>query len=143
MQDCAGMLAAFEDVGIAESHIGWVVGNWVGEDAEFDPSDPCAEARPAEVHSHFFTADGEFGSRDADREQVDDGDYAIVDSDTISFASHAQEFRYEGDILVDYAVSGDTATFEVQLPSDCTDTCLDAHAWAVSAFFGSDPWARR
>ena len=30
-------------------------------------------------HSHFFTADGQFGSRDQDGSQVDDGTYRIVD----------------------------------------------------------------
>jgi hypothetical protein len=143
-QDCEGMLAAFVEAGIAHSHAEWIVGNWVGDpaDVEADPHDLCANARPAEVHSHFFTADGGFGSRDASGEQVDDGDYEIVDSDTVSFASHSAEFGYSGDILVDYAVSGDTATFEVQLPTDCTDACLEAHAWALSAFFGPDPWTR-
>lgn len=142
-QDCEGMAAAFEEAGIAESHADWIVGNWVGEGAEADPEDLCADARRAEAHSHFFTAEGGFGSYDANGDQVDGGDYAIVDDDTLSFASHSTEFGYSGDILVDYTVSGDTATFEVQLPPDCTGTCLDAHAWAISAFFGSDPWSRQ
>jgi hypothetical protein len=138
------MLAAFVEAGIAESHADWIIGNWVGdpEDVEADPADLCARARPAEVHSHFFTADGEFGSYDAEGEQVDGGDYAIVDSTTVSFPSHADEFGYAGDILVDFAVNGDSARFEVQLPPDCLDSCIDAHAWAISAFFGPDPWSR-
>ena len=68
--------------------------------------------------------------------------YPEVDADTLSFPSHSAEFRFGGDILVDYEVSGDSATFDVQLPSDCDDACLDAHAWAVSAFFGPHPWTR-
>ena len=136
------MLAAFVEAGIAESHADWIVGNWTPEGAEADPAALCALARPAEVHSHFFTADGVFGSYDANGEQVDDGDYATIDSDTVSFPSHAEEFGYSGEILVHYSVNADTATFEVQVPSGCVDTCLDAHAWAISAFFGSDPWSR-
>lgn len=138
------MLAAFEEAGLAESHAVWIIGNWVGDpaDVEADPNDLCAEARPAEEHSHFFTADGQFGSFDAAGEQVDGGDYAVVDTDTLSFPSHSREFRYDGDILVDYAVSGDSATFDVQLPSECDAACLEAHAWALSAFFGPDPWTR-
>lgn len=136
------MLAAFIEAGIAESHSDWIVGNWIGEGADADPAALCAGARAAEVHSHYFTEDGEFGSYDADGEQVDGGDYALLDSDTVSFPSHAEEFAYSGDILVDYAVTDDSATFEVQLPADCTGTCLDAHAWAISAFFGTTPWSR-
>ena len=112
------------------------------EDVQADPDDLCAGARPAEEHSHFFTEDGQFGSYDAVGDQVDSGDYAVVDTDTLNFASHAREFGYDGDILVDYAVSGDSATFEVQLPTVCDEHCLEAHAWALSAFYGPDPWTR-
>ena len=138
------MLAAFEEAGLAEAQGDWIVGNWVGDPAEVevDPEDLCAGARPAEEHSHFFTADGQFGSYDAGNEQVDNGDYAVVDTGTLSFASHATEFGYDGDILVNYTVSGDSAAFEVQLPSECNDACLLAHAWALSAFFGPEPWTR-
>jgi hypothetical protein len=143
-QDCETMLAAFEEAGLIPSQAIWITGNWVGDppDVDADLGDLCADARPAEEHSHYFTADGEFGSYDADGEQVDSGDYAVVDADTISFPSHSTEFGYEGDILVDYAVSGDSAEFEVQLPSECDDGCLEAHAWAMSAFFGPEPWTR-
>jgi hypothetical protein len=136
------MLTAFEDAGLAESHAIWIIGNWVGDPADVaaDPNDLCADARPAEEHSHFFTEDGQFGSYDAEGQQVDGGDYAAVDTDTVSFPSHSSEFDYDGDILVDYAVSADSATFEVQLPTECVDACREAYAWALSAFFGPDPW---
>ena len=138
------MLAAFEEAGLIETQSIWIIGNWVGdpEDVEADPNDLCADARPAEEHSHFFTESGQFGSLDAAGDQVDSGDYAVVDGDTLSFASHSTEFGYDGDILVDYAVSGDSATFTVDVPSDCDSRCLEAHAWAISAFFGPTPWTR-
>ena len=79
------MLAAFEEAGLAESHAGWIVGNWVGDPADVvgDPAALCADARPAEEHSHFFTDDRRFGSFDAVGEQVDDGDYAVLDAETL------------------------------------------------------------
>jgi hypothetical protein len=143
-QSCETQLAAFEEAGLAESHSIWIIGNWVGdpEDVEVDPNDICADARPAEKHSHFFTAAGRFGSYDAAGEQVDDGDYVVIDTLTLSFPSHSTEFGYDGDILVGYAVSGDSAAFEVHPPAECADSCLEAHAWAFSAFFGPDPWTR-
>jgi hypothetical protein len=138
------MLAAFEEAGLAQSQLDWIVGNWVGDpaDVEVDTDEVCAGARPAEEHSHFFTEDGQFGSYDAQGEQVDSGDYVIVDAGTLSFRSHSAEFGYDGDLLVEYAVSGDSAVFEVQLPSECDDACSLAHAWALSAFFGPEPWTR-
>jgi hypothetical protein len=138
------MLAAFEKAGLAQSKSVWIIGNWVGDpvDVTADPNDLCAKARPAEEHSHFFTADGKFGSYDANRNQVDSGDYVLVDTDTLSFPSHSTEFGYAGEILVDYSVNGDSATFDVQVPSECDAACLEAHAWAFSAFFGPDLWTR-
>jgi hypothetical protein len=143
-QDCATMLTAFEAAGLAESHAEWVVGNWVGDPAEveWDPEDICATARGPEAHSHFFTADGEFGSLDAQGDIADGGDYAVVDEDTLRFPSHSTEFGYDGDILVDYVVTEDTAEFEVQMPTNCDRSCLEAHAWALSAFYAADPWTR-
>ena len=139
-QDCETQLAAFEAAGIADTHAASITGNWVGEDASPDPANLCAGARPPEQHSHFFTDAGQFGSRDANGQQVDDGDFVLVDDDTVSFPSHAIEFGYDGELLVDYAVSGASATFDVELPADCEGTCLDAYAWALSAFFDGDPW---
>lgn len=141
-QDCAGQLAAFDEAGLVDSHLGWVIGNWFPEGSEPNAADPCAGARPAEEHSHFFTAAGEFGSYDANGEQVDDGDWVLVDGDTLGFPSHAAEFGYDGDLLVDFTVNGDAATFAVQLPDDCTAACADAYAWALSAFYEAEAWGR-
>src|SRR5688572_832403 len=49
---------------------------------EFDPKDPCKGAEPRR-HSHFFTPDGEFGSRDEHGEQVDSGVYELVGKDRL------------------------------------------------------------
>lgn len=62
--------------------------------------DICSGARP-QLHSHFFTASGLFGSLDQFQNQVDDGTYVIVDSDT---------FRM-GDATFDYSIHGSTLTF--------------------------------
>ena len=42
-----------------------------------DVKHPCRGAVP-HLHSHFFTADGQFGSKDQNGQQVDDGTYKIV-----------------------------------------------------------------
>lgn len=141
-QDCEGQLAAFQDAGLAESHLEWVTGNWFPEGSEPDAERPCDGSRPAEEHSHFFTDAGGFGSTDAEGAQVDDGDYVLIDEDTVSFPSHATEFGYDGQVLVDVVIDGDSATFEVQIPEDCADSCADAYAWALSAFYQSATWHR-
>lgn len=140
-QACAEMLAAFEEAGLTESHRDWLQGNFYGGKPGPTGGDPCAGAEGPLEHDHFFTAKGGFGSHDQNGEEVDGGDYEVVDEDTVSFPSHASEFGYDGDLVVGYAVSGDVVTFDVALPEPCTDACADAYAWALSAF-ASGPWER-
>ena len=132
-QTCPEMLAAFEDVGLADSHRDWLQGNFFGGESGPKEGDLCAGAEGPLEHDHFFTAAGAFGSHDESGEEVDGGDFQMVDDDTVSFPSHAAEFGYDGDLVVDYAVSGDVVTFEIALPKRCVDTCADAYAWALSA----------
>jgi hypothetical protein len=140
-QSCAEMLAAFEEAGLTESHRGWLQGNFYGGKQGPNEGDLCAGAEGPLEHDHFFTTDGAFGSHDQNGEEVDGGDFELVDRDTVSFPSHAEEFGYDGDLVVDYTVSGDVVTFEVALPDPCVDSCADAYAWALSAF-ASGPWER-
>lgn len=61
--------------------------------------DLCSGAKP-QVHSHFFTASGLFGSLDQYGNQVDDGSYVIVDSNTIQITNS------DGGGTFDYSVAG-------------------------------------
>lgn len=130
-QSCAEMLAAFEEAGLTESHRGWLQGNFYGGKQGPNEGDLCAGAEGPLEHDHFFTTDGAFGSHDQNGEEVDGGDFELVDRDTVSFPSHAEEFGYDGVLVVDYTVSGDVVTFEVALPDPCVDSCADAYARAV------------
>jgi hypothetical protein len=140
-QTCAEMLAAFEAAGLAESHRGWLQGNFYGGEPGPTSGDPCAGAHGPLEHDHFFTADGGFGSHDQHGEEVDSGDYELIDLDAVIFPSHADEFGYDSDIVVHYVVNGDAARFDVALPEQCVEACADAYAWALSAF-ASGPWER-
>ena len=138
-QSCAEMLTAFEEAGLAESHVEWLQGNFFGGEPGPTEGDPCAGANGPLEHDHFFTEDGTFGSHDENGEEVDHGDYNAVDDDTVSFPSHATEFGYDGELVVDFSVEGDVVRFNVVLPESCVDQCADAYAWALSAF-ASGPW---
>jgi hypothetical protein len=140
-QTCQEMAAAFETAGLAETHRDWMQGNFYGGEPGPTDGDACAGAAGPLEHDQFFTDAAEFGSHDENGDEVDRGDFAVVDGDTVSFPSHATEFGYDDELVVDYAISGDVATFTVTLPPDCTDSCADAYAWALSAF-ASGPWAR-
>ncbi|HEX2404445.1 MAG TPA: alpha/beta hydrolase, partial [Acidimicrobiia bacterium] len=127
--------------GLAETHVGWIQGNFFGGEPGPTSGDVCEGAQGPLEHDHFFTTANAFGSHDENGEEVDHGDFEVVDEDTVSFPSHAAEFGYDGDLVVDYTVDGGVATFEVSLPEDCVDGCADAYAWALSAF-ASGPWKR-
>jgi len=119
--DCKDARAAFAKYGLLETASDWV----------------CPAGSPPHPHSHFFTAEGQFGSRDPGGQQVDDGDYVLIAPDTLEFPSHEREFGYKP-ILVKFAVKG-TAMFSVQVPKTCTDKCADGYGWALSAF-ATNPW---
>jgi len=85
-------------------------------------------------HSHFFTADGKFGSRDQHGNQVDDGAYRIVDEGTFVVS---KEFP---DVTFHYSIDGDSIAFEPVIP-DCSPDCFEA-AWSVSVAFPGHEWRR-
>jgi hypothetical protein len=64
---------------------GWIPGVTRVKQIEY-PTHPCKGA-VARKHSHFFTADGAFGSRDDNGKQVDDGSYRLVGDDTVVIGS--------------------------------------------------------
>ena len=138
-QSCGEMLTAFEEAGLAESHVEWLQGNFFGGEPGPAEGNPCAGATGPLEHDHFFSDDGTFGSHDENGEEVDHGAYEALDDDTVSFPSHAAEFGYDGELLVDFSIEGDVLTFNFVLPESCVDQCADAYAWALSAF-ASGPW---
>jgi hypothetical protein len=96
-----------------------------------NPKRPCQGAVPIK-HSHFFTADGLFGSRDAVGNQVDNGTYRIIDDHT--FALGKVTFHYkilDGDMLKLYPVMPDCA------PKGCW-----LAQWAVAVTYLGLPWKR-
>jgi hypothetical protein len=97
-----------------------------------DPARPCKGAVPRK-HSHFFTADGRFGSRDWNGEQVDDGTYEVVDDGTFVVS---KEFP---DVTFHYRIDGDTITFEPEILDGCsTFRCL----WSVTVAYPGKTWRR-
>jgi hypothetical protein len=129
VNDCESFVGALEDADLADLAPEWLVGaGYFATEAEIDPADPCAGATEVE-HSHFFTADGEFGSLDEHGRQVDDGQYDVVDEDTIALAG--------GQALVDFALSsdGNAVSFTVPVPEPCEADCRGNYAYLISAFY--------
>lgn len=98
-----------------------------------DPANPCEGAVPRE-HSHFFTADGRFGSLDWNGEPVDDGTYEVVDDNTFVVS---KEFP---DVTFDFVIDGDTIRFEPEIP-ECSPDCFEA-VWSVMVAYPGEEWHR-
>jgi hypothetical protein len=124
----AGLRAAVARM-VAED--GWVPG--VTSPAQLaDPAHPCQGA-VTRKHSHFFTADGQFGSRDAMGEQVDDGSYQLVDPDVVVIGDAGVRFHYR-------ITGGTTLMLDPVMPS-CAPTCFEA-MWSVAVAYPGYAWHR-
>jgi hypothetical protein len=97
-----------------------------------DVKQPCRGAVPL-LHSHFFTADGKFGSKDQNGQQVDDGTYKIVDDRTFVISGGS-------DVTFHYRINGDTIRFDPVVPS-CAPSCDEA-SWSVMVAFPGKTWER-
>jgi hypothetical protein len=120
---------AIEQVGLgqlaAESVVGQGFIPGVDEVSELkDPRHPCKHA-VTQLHYHFFTSDGFFGSLDQNLEQVDDGTYTL-DGDTLFIGEAAFRYRIQGDQIL---------RLFPQLPS------VDAE-WMVAVSYNGKPWHR-
>jgi hypothetical protein len=98
-----------------------------------DVKHPCSGAVQL-LHSHFFTADGQFGSKDQNGRQVDDGTYEIVDNRTFVISGGFP------DVTFHYRITGDTIRFDPVAPS-CAPSCDEA-SWSVMVAFPGKTWER-
>lgn len=125
--------------GLDEFTVEQIYGNGLvpGVDSEADiadPSQPCAGA-VIRAHSHVFTADGRFASRDFDGEQVDDGSYVIEGDDTVVINGVPFGFRIEGDELTLVPKPVDTSVCT-------TKECRFPAAWALMVAMPGTSWTR-
>lgn len=136
---CDELVQALDRAGLEQFAAENVVGNGFIPDVTSveqlaDPDRPCQGSAPRE-HSHFFTEDGLFGSRDWTGQQVDDGTYEIVGDGTVVIS---KEFP---DVTFHYEIDGDTITFDPVIP-DCADQgCFEAQ-WAVAVAYPGETWQR-
>lgn len=99
-----------------------------------DPKHPCTGAI-RQLHSHFFTADGQFGSKDAAGQQVDEDSYQLVDSSTIRIGiDHPVDFHFT-------VTDGTTLRLTPVMPACAAKGCFEAQ-WAVAVSYLGLPWTR-
>jgi hypothetical protein len=106
-----------------------------------DAANPCRGALP-ERHSHFFTADGQFGSLDENGDQVDEGTYEIVAPGTLVMP-YGFEHGPPIPVTFHFRIHGNTISFDPVIPNDCsTSQCREATAWSVTVALSGKTWRR-
>jgi len=103
--------------------------------------DVCEGAEPF-VHSHFFTANGAFGSLTEDLQQVDDGPYEILDGGRfrIGNADFGAVFRYE--------IDGDKLSLSPVVTPKMKKEALahplefSAAGWSIAVSYPGHVWTR-
>jgi hypothetical protein len=127
VNSCASVVQAFKEAGFIDLAPEMLVGGgYFTSLDQIDNTDLCKGATEV-VHSHFFTANAGFGSRDENSNQVDDGSYRMVDDRTITFPSN--------DVTVHFSIEDEALMFEVVVPDPCVGSCRVETAWALSAFY--------
>jgi hypothetical protein len=138
VHDCARILEMMHGAGLDEFALEQVWSNGLvpGVTTEAgikDPTKPC-EGTVERKHSHFFTADGRFGSKDFDGNQVDDGTYT-VDGDVLTI----NEGRFH------FSIDGDKLTLEpepVDISGCTTKECRFPAAWVLMVAMPGTTWTR-
>jgi hypothetical protein len=138
--DCLRIFRILTDAGLEEFLGDAIYGNELvpGVDPSTttlkDPSKPCEGAVQRE-HSHFFLADGRFGSKDYNGDFVDSGMYTLEGHDIVVI--NDQRFRYR--------IDGDELTLEPPAVdiSGCTDKeCRFMATWVLMVAMPGTTWTR-
>jgi hypothetical protein len=135
---CDELVQALREAGMGEVVDEFVAGNGfipgisVDEPEQIDLKRPCKGAVPR-VHSHFFTEDGEFGSRDWKGQDVDEGRYRVTGDKLVI----SKEFP---DVTFRFRIEDDTIMFEpLNIPAGCTDFRC---AWSIAVAYPGKSWKR-
>ena len=135
--DCERIVAMLTEAGLDEFILEGVyelVPGATSPDDIDDPADPCRGAVRRE-HSHFFTADGAFGSRDDNGQQVDEGTYTIVGDDVVVINGETFHYRIDGD-----SISFQPDPVDI---SDCTTRmCRFMATWVLAVAMPGTTWTR-
>jgi hypothetical protein len=138
--DCERIVTMLGDAGLDEFLGDAVYGNELisGVDPRTatlkDPSKPCDGAVERQ-HSHFFTATGEFGSKDFRGHRVDDGTYTLEGNDGIVITG--KRFTYE--------IRGDELSLEpepVDIATCTTKECRFGATWVLMVAMPGTTWTR-
>lgn len=89
-----------------------------------------------QVHAHFFTDTGSFGSLDQNGQQVDDGHYQVLDNHVVQIGEG--RFKYQvadGVLVLQPLISAKDRKAALASPYD-----FSTAGWQVGVTYGGLPW---
>jgi len=139
IHDCERIFSMLTDAGLDEFALEAVYGNELipgvtTPEGLKDPANPCDGAVDRQ-HSHFFTAGGEFGSREFHGQQVDQGTYSLEGDDVVVI--NGARFKYE--------IDGDSLSLEpepVDISACTTRECRFGATWVLMVALPGAIWTR-
>jgi hypothetical protein len=100
---------------------------------------PSCKGKHPQVHAHFFTESGQFGSLDKNAQQVDDGTYEIIDGHTFRIGDSTFRYTITGDdtLTLEPVITGEQRHEALAAPKDFTTAY-----WMVSVAYEGTTWNR-
>jgi hypothetical protein len=98
-----------------------------------DSAHPCVGA-VQQRHSHFFTKDGRFGSKDFHASQVDDGTWTI-EGDKLVIDDQPFDFKIAGDVLT-------LTPPKIDMASCTSKECRENAGWVLMVAMPGQTWTR-
>ena len=136
---CQELQKALADHGLAPTTPSTIADYFPGRSAAqiARKADPCAGASP-EQHSHFFAADGEFGSLDQDGHRVDDGSWSLVAPHRLQIGQSIFAFTIShGQLTLRPVIKAADRKAALQHPLEFSDA-----SWQVAVSYGGKAWRR-
>lgn len=142
VRTCQGLVTALQAAGLRPLAPG-VVGDYFPNQTPQQlakKKNVCQGAKP-QLHAHFFTTDGKFGSLDQNGHQVDDGRYQITGSTLKignSDVSGSFRFRIQGKTLMLKPI------LTPALKQEALADPLNFHpaGWMIAVAINGQPWNR-
>jgi hypothetical protein len=100
---------------------------------------PSCKGKHPQVHAHFFTESGQFGSLDKNGQPVDDGTYEIIDADTFRIGDSTFRYTITGDetLTLEPVITRKQRREALASPKDFTTAF-----WMVSVAYEGTTWNR-
>lgn len=140
LRTCEGLVVALRKFGLARLGVGVVGSDYFPKLLLADlakKQNLCSGAKP-QLHWHFFTRDGKFGSIDQHGNQVDDGTYKVLGAHTVRINDGKFRFRIKGKTLRLTPL----LTRPLKQKALADPLAFSTAGWMVAVSYFGHPWRR-